>query len=297
MHPNRFPTLRRVCLPACLALLAAITPTQAETLYLRTSQSTSGSWDSANWATTTNGTGSVSAPAAGNTYNTNGLVLRTPLNAAPATFGGAALVIDGGSLFLKANTVTISNLSVTATGGTIQQTGASTANIPFAVTSFAVGGATTITSNGNGRSITFDIGTLTGSGDLNFGTSNTSNTFFVSATAATAFTGTLSLDESVLNFNNAFTSGGGLVLSGTGVLALDQDLVFASVSIGGAPLSAGTYSYTTLKSSYSAFFSASGSGSITVAPVPEPSTYALLFSTAVLLGVARHRLIRRPGKV
>jgi hypothetical protein len=66
------------------------------------------------------------------------------------------------------------------------------------------------------------------------------------------------------------------------VVPLDQDVTFASVSIGGTTLANGTYSFATLNSDFNAFFTDGGSGSITVGAIPEPSTYAALLGLGAL---------------
>jgi hypothetical protein len=66
------------------------------------------------------------------------------------------------------------------------------------------------------------------------------------------------------------------------VVPLDQDVTFASVSIGGTTLTNGTYSFATLNSTFDAFFANGGSDSITVGAIPEPSTYAALLGLGAL---------------
>lgn len=290
MTPIIPPAIRlRARLLPFLLLCGLSLPVHATTLYLRTTQSSSGSWDSANWATTPTGTGTVSALASGNTYDTNTRILRTPNTSTPTTFAGDALVINGGGLTLKANSISIDNLSVTATGGSISHAGTNTGTTAdVAVNQFAVDGSLELTGGFNNRTIALNITTLSGSGNIQIGTGTLAGVTFA-ATTATAYTGTISLSSFNLNFNNDLTTHGGLNLSGTGVLTLDQNLTFASVSIGGTALAAGSYSFSDLNSSFDAFFTNGGSGSITVASLPEPSAFVLIVSSGIFLCVVHRR--------
>lgn len=72
-----------------------------------------------------------------------------------------------------------------------------------------------------------------------------------------------------------------------GVLTLDQALGFQSATIGGTPLAVGTYDFATLNGLFDAYFTDGGTGSITIAIIPEPSGLALLALGG--LGLLRRR--------
>jgi hypothetical protein len=291
-----------------LALLAGTTVgAHAADLFLRAGVGAGGSFSTVNWATTAGGTANVAFnPNGSDLYHTNGFGLRSPFDAS-GDFGATnTLVLDGiynnagtVALILKSNTFTLANLTSSSTAGlgtnglTIQGSGATatpnantyTVNV---TNTFTLNTAVQFAGNVNtGLSLTANFGTLAGSGDLLIGTGssaaeNTGNTYFLSATTASAYTGTINLSRTSLNFNNDLASAGGLNISGTGVVTLDQNVTFASVSIGGTALTAGTYSFATLNSTFDAFFTNGGSGSITVGAIPEPSTYAALLGLGSL---------------
>jgi len=84
---------------------------------------------------------------------------------------------------------------------------------------------------------------------------------------------------------------GFLAINGAGKMILHQNDTFSSVTIGGTALSAGTHPYAELLASFPNNFAPGGSGSITVGPVPEPGTAALL-GIAALAALGKRRRAR-----
>jgi hypothetical protein len=80
-------------------------------------------------------------------------------------------------------------------------------------------------------------------------------------------------------------------LSLNGLMQLDQNDRFASVTINGTPLTPGTYTASQLASQFPNNFVPGGTGSLTV--VPEPGSLAALLVPAALLLARRGRRDRR----
>jgi hypothetical protein len=242
--------------------------------------------------------------------------LRTPA-AGPATFPGKVLTIDGDGNFAAGGSVTIGELRFTASpitfpklvmnGGQIDESiggGAGVqcvingamdilANTPFyddsatdagyTINSFltgtgqieyddlgfvmANGNTLNITGNTNTFSGTWNVvqGTLLGTGTKALGTNN------ITVGVAGAL-------ETTYDINNP---NGSLTLNGQ--MLLHQNDTFQSLTVGGAAVFAGTYSFAYLSAHYPAYFPAtwplqsgssvsSGSGGITVLVGPPPPT-------------------------
>ncbi|MEY3897750.1 MAG: hypothetical protein RLZZ214_3271, partial [Verrucomicrobiota bacterium] len=124
----------------------------------------------------------AAAPSAGNSYETFGQTLRTPVTSGAATFAGASLKISGGRLLYKgtaASTVTVNNLTVS--NGTIAHAGTG---------SCTLAGGLSVASEGaklHGVNAAFNVtANLSGSGPLavvgNPSTLSGSNTAFAGKT-------------------------------------------------------------------------------------------------------------------
>lgn len=140
-----------------------------------------------------------------------------------------------------------------------------------------------------------------------------SKTWLLSVTAGTDFTGTIGIGHHgalgtgtttfsaetsahtpALEFGNNLTLGGALVMSSTGAdtgtITLDHNVSFASVTLDGTTLANGTYSFSYLNANFDAIFNDGGSGSITVAPVPELRLACIgLLGSVIWLGKRRRR--------
>lgn len=257
------------------------------------------------WFTSPGGGGAahVGGMSSDNTYITN--VSTNVLNTnflnntgATDTFLGGTLVLESGGQFNIRTNGTSSALVpnfLTTGGGVIAAASGTGVTNNLIVDSFNnQSGVTALrTSSGtNNRHLNLEIGTLTGSGGFTIdATAQTGRTLFLSATDATAYTGTFDFSHNtIINFDNDLVSGGSLLLSGSAKVMLDQDVSFASVTISGTSLSDGVYSFATLDSMFDLIFEAGGSGSITVGTlIPESSSFALLAGGAMLFGCVTRR--------
>jgi len=133
---------------------------------------------------------------------------------------------------------------------------------------------------GSGNSFTgqwiVDQGSLVGAGANSLGTNN----------ITVGNDGLIAAVETLYNINNP---NGSLILGANGQMFLHQNDHFASVSVNGVQLAAGTYSFAALNSTYPAFFPASwtmqngstinaGSGQIIVGSVPLSSPHITAIS-------------------
>ncbi len=249
-----------------------------------------------------------------NDYVNSAYTLRTPTST--STFNGKSLTLEtGGSLLLKPNganrVFTVDNLILD--GGKIIHGQPSITNVYIAgaitLNSDSIYEATgssyreaTISASITGSSI-FDItlgnsdrleisssfNNFTGEWRVNqFGSEDVTSKGFVasgdgSLGNASVFIDTLVKFDADYDISNPTKS---LVMDG--VMTLDQDHTFGSVSIAGNALAAGTYSFADLNSSYDTNFADGGTGSITV--VPEPGSLALLVvAMAGFLALTRRR--------
>lgn len=131
------------------------------------------------------------------------------------------------------------------------------------------------------------------------------NSSGVASTIKAANAGSLGLNANVaLNTWSRFdadfdwTTTGSLTLASNGgsassiIVTLDQNLTVGMLSIAGTQLAAGEYTYANLVTAGFGDYFTDGGGSITVASIPEPATYASLLglaSLALATGVFRRR--------
>lgn len=295
----------RALLVASLVLLPVAAFAQT-TWYLNTSQPFGIDWNAKTyWSANADGTGSNPASISNqDIFNTNSKTLRTYSSTSTVpngTFGGSRLDLNS-QLSLKASIINIGNLK-TLGGAYITAQDADGVNdktLILNVTSFNSTAETRFSATiANSRTLAVNITTLTGTGDFVFGKTAAgtlaASALTFQATTATNFTGNIYLfgSGSTLAFTQNLTTGGELHLETGSILTLNRNLTFTGLSIGGTALAAGqTYTFSQLNTSYDAYFSDIGSGSITILAIPEPSTYAALlaaFAGAVAMGRRRSR--------
>ncbi|MDF3059179.1 MAG: glycosyltransferase family 1 [Rariglobus sp.] len=285
-----------------LALTALASPAMATDYYWRAT-STSDTWNTlSKWNTLPSGTGGTAPGAFSPTdryiatnVGANVVNTETLSNGTNAVFLGGTLVLStAGQLNLRASGTSkavVGNF-VTTGGGLI--TTATNGTVGLSIDSFDnQSGDTRLRASTGPRTLDLQIGTLTGSGNFTIDSGSVAdNMIAISVTNATNYTGNFNFAQGTINFNNDLVSGGSLTLSGTAIVTLDQSVTFSSVTISGTALTAGFHSFSSLNSSYGNFFTDGGSGGITVATIPEPSTYAALFGAAALgtvVGIRRRR--------
>jgi hypothetical protein len=191
---NGFVALRKVCL---LLLFASIGYTTFGQRYWVAT--TASNWNNtANWSTTSGGTGGASVPGAGVAAIFNGSGTgNCTLDMAP-TIGSISISGYTGTINLNGNSLTISgSTALTFSSGTISNSGA-TASVVLSTTSSATFNGTTISPNitGTAGSITFSGGstfggtvTLSAANILLNGTTSSVNTFNGTTTLTKTGTG------------------------------------------------------------------------------------------------------------
>lgn len=248
------------------------------------------------------------APDGNNDY-TSTMMLRTTSSSASTFQGRTLTMLAGGTVGLR-NYGTVNALHMA--GGIISHLTATTnvtldgtayidadttidMNVATSTTNLAaklVGSHTITVTNGNTASANSRL-FLKGTGSPDFSgdwiiTNNAKVVANVANSMGTgnihvAATGSLDLNYALNNPNSSLTL--------DGLLVLDQDLTFSQVTIAGQSLAAGsTYSFAELNSLFDANFADGGSGSITVAAVPESASAVLLAA-----GVAGLLIRRKSG--
>lgn len=313
MKTKTYPCLSSALLAGSLFLSGA----HAADYYLQSNQS--GDYITlSTWFDQTSGGGANPSTLNGHTFHSNGFTVRGSTNTA---FGNASTTLRVNSTFLVRNTdVKVANFESYGSGATLAS--AQNAAMALTVTNYANNANTTLrsdgstvnrsinltattlagagdfifSSNANGLSYTFNGGDMSGfSGDLVFsGAPATATNVVISATNTAGYSGDVRWDSganAVVNFNSAFSSIGSLLLTSASRLVLDQSISFGALSLDGGStfLSPGTYTYGDLITLNGAIFAGSTAGSITVAPIPEPSSLALVAGLAGLLSTGRRR--------
>jgi aryl-phospho-beta-D-glucosidase BglC (GH1 family) len=256
--PTRRPLLRSFV--SLFALSAGLVTTAgAATYYQVVNQSGSGSWnDLAAWNTAADGTGT--APAAINATddfvcNKSSWVLRTPAT----SFGGKSLTLGpaGHSLLVKSGTTNITIASVFTSGAAAIKSGSN--NSTLTITSLENTSGTTLIANHTATNALFPltIGTLTGSGDFNL-TGSVTGVMKLTITDATDYLGTITLTSGKLEFMNALSSAGSLVVVTPGDVTTNQTVTFTGLTVAGVVKPTGTYTAASL-----GFL---GTGSVVVRP-------------------------------
>lgn len=287
-----------------LAFAAVCTAASAQTsYYLRQSQASGWNWHTAStgnansWHTTPSGTAvQLTAMDTAGHYYTNGFTVRTPESSGVVTFSGAKLILNGGGLSLKTT-----NNSARAIVGWLETSGATSitaanANHYHALEAviFDQAGTTTFTASA-GRSIDLITGTLSGAGTMRFDGGATTSNFRFNITNASAFTGAFEFNSGTLLLQNNLSMGGSLSIATGSLVNLTHSISVTALTIGGANLGVGTYSYEYLNTNYGAIFtSGSELAQITVTAVPEPSVFAALAGAGALAfaGLRRRRACR-----
>jgi hypothetical protein len=250
-----------------------------------------------------------------------GKILRSTNSAAAATFPGNSVELDATGIFrLKAanpGTVTVSNLKLN--GGTLHNgNGTNTTTVAGAINVLAASNLdlSSMTNNafnaGADTSRTLIVtASLTGPGQLNIGNGNTtalptstnlgtygrieltsgSNSFsggwnVISGALHGVAPGSLGTGNITIGTAAGFDTDYNVVLPTSsltlnGLMQLDQNDTFGSVSINGTSLAAGTYTANQLAAQFPNNFVPGGSGSLTA--TPEPGCLAAMTIPAALL--------------
>lgn len=297
-------TLRTTLLPAAaLSLLTA--GSYASTIYMDTSNASGESWTTAScW----NPDG---AAVAGNDYIVGaGFILRTPHNAASASFDGDSLTIQG-TLGLKTSStgnVTINRLIID--GGSVVNYNSGNAGVVKGATitlqndvRFTPGGSdrgitlnSSVTGSGT-ATITTSYLALTGTGNSFSGTWVVGSSGDLRAQSAGSLggpgvsvqtAGTDATHTGKLNLDYDWVTTGSLTIGTYSAVTLDQKLTVGALTVDGQSYAPGTYTFAQLNGAHDAQFVNGGTGSISVV-VPEPASLALMASFAAAAVASRRR--------
>lgn len=293
---------RRLALALVTACGLAASSAHAETYYWRGNGGTDVWSNAGKWNSQEDGSGTAPASILSSDHfvqsGVTGSMGTAVVTSGTTTFAGATLTLAGGQIAVKGTGTGVARVVDFIAAGTGLITAAQAANAVhnLRVENFQNQSGTTrlsASTDANGRTLNLSIGTLTGAGGFSVDSASGSNRLIqISVTDASGYTGDIGLGRGLVDFNTDINSGGSLTLSGSVVLTLDQSISFTAVTINGTPLGAGTHTFAELNGAFDAFFADGGTGSITVASIPEPSTAAAL-AGAALLGFAALR--RRRG--
>lgn len=159
-------------------------------------------------------------------------------------------------------------------------------------------GNVTLTNAGNTFSGTWrvgGIGIVAGTGGTFSNASNAVTTLKATTAGSLGINAdVVAGDFGIFDPDYDWTTAGSLTLNTDGSLILDnvaQHLTVNGLVIGGTPLSAGTYTYTELSSTYPGFIAPGGDSSASITVVPEPASAVALIAVGAL-GLSRRRLRR-----
>lgn len=267
-HPQpRCRSLIGFLLLALVLPLLAVSSLRATTYYQVTT--VSGDWHVlSRWNTAADGSGS--APTA--ISNTDDFVA----NHAGWSLGGSAGTFGGKSLTVGPNTQTLSVAGLTSTvtvpnlvtlGSAMIKAGYNNSNL--AVTSWLNPSSTTRIINHTNSNALFPlaIGTLTGSGNFDLTAGSATALLKLTVADATSYVGTITLISGKLEFMNAMSSGGALVVNTASDVTLNQPVIFTGLTVAGAVKTPGVYT--------AAALGFAGTGSVTVR---TPATWYLTTS-------------------
>lgn len=155
---------------------------------------------------------------------------------------------------------------------------------------------TSTRSSDSSNAIDINVLELTGSGDFAFGatgqTGESAGQWGLSVATDNGFTGNVIVADGTFTFDQALTLETANFILGdltTATAVLNEDSAFASIAVGETILSdGGTFSAAELNGIFGGN-RFSGAGSITVVPIPEPSTLALLGAGFALLARRQRR--------
>jgi hypothetical protein len=260
-----------------------------------------------------------------------GKIVRSTNSASAATFPGNSLQLDATGIFrlkpANPGTVTISNLKLN--GGTLHNgNGTNTATVAGAINVLTPSNLDLSTMSGDAFNAGTDTSrtlilsaSITGPGQLNVGNGNAtalptstnlgtygrveltsgSNTFggawnVISGALHGVAPGSLGTGNITIGTAGGFDTDYNVSLPTSsfvlnGLMQLDQNDTFASVTINGTPLGPGTYTASQLAAQFPNNFVPGGTGSLTT--LPEPGALAALTVSAALLFARRRRGERR----
>ncbi len=234
------------------------TGTAPNTWYLHAHQPGTDNWNTlVDWFSAASGGTNPSAINSADYFDTNGFQLRTPTGSTSFSFGATVLSMNGGAIYLKYTNPGVATIpELHSSGGTVLN--GNTGTLGLNVTNFVNTGTTSFDVGSNSHGLKLAFGTLSGTGGISF-SGHTGGPILLGITDASAYTGTLTFSgtsPSVITFQNAINSSGGLVINTGNSVTLNYALTFDALTVNGTVYTSGTYSAATL--------GFTGTGSITV---------------------------------
>lgn len=266
-----------------------------------------------------------------------GKILRSTNNAAAATFPGNSLQLDATAIFRikPANPGTVTLPSLKLNGGTLHNgNGTNTTTVTGAVSVLTASNLdlsqmtnNAFNSGGDTTRTLIVSASIAGPAQLSIGNGNTAalpNTTNIptygrveTTNPANAFTGGWNVISGALRGVAPGSLGMGSISVGAaggfdtdydlilptasftlnGLMQLDQNDTFGAISINGTALTPGTYTASQLTTQFPNNFFPGGTGSLTVAAVPEPGCLSTLVVPAGILLASRKRGAARCGRV
>ena len=243
----------------------SITVLPARTWYLQANQGLADNWHTlADWFSATTGGTNPTGISANDEFSTNTKQMRTLGSTGPVEFGGAAVLLNGGSILVKslgtaAATTAIRNLIVSS--GSISNGSGGTQII--LLPDLFINGATTFATSASNRGFDLGIGRLSGAGNVTFTGSN-GGPIILRPKDAYPFEGGLifsGTSTSVVTFATDFMTSGVLNIGAGNVVNLNANLTVAGLTTAGTVRAAGSYT--------AAALGYAGSGTITVKNRPQ----------------------------
>jgi endoglucanase len=247
-----------------------------------------------NWNSAANGSGV--APTSINGYDiylnqTHNRELRTPYTASTFTGGTLALTFSS-KLVIKTSPNLVSTIPALVTSGTPQFANGSGNRQNLAIGDWEIISGTSRLVASSGRSLGFDIGWLTGAGNLQ---TEGGGSFFLSLIDGSGYTGALNHNSGVLRFESVFSTAGAFNVGASATVNLDQPVYATSFSVGGVAKPAGIHPYATLNAAHPAQFTAGSSPGLVA--VYTPNTAAPVRMNGVNLSGPESNTANLPGTI
>lgn len=250
----------------------SITVRAPRTWYLTVSQG-SQNWTEAflsNWNSAANGSGVAPNYINGHDIylnQVNNRELRTPYTA--STFTGGTLALTFGSkLVVKTSPNLVSTIPALVTSGTPQFANGSGSRQNLAIGDWDIISGTSRLVAGSTRSLGFDIGWLTGAGNLQ---TEGGGSFFLRLFDGLGYTGNINHASGALRFESMFSTAGPLTVGASATVHLDKPVYVSGLTVAGVAKPAGVHTYAALNAAHPAQFTAGAATGLVGVYTPSTS--------------------------